>query len=104
MAHLSQIHGDGLSIQQLARQHLTRLRDAVNETVHLGVMRGEAVVYIDKLESSNSIRLVSTVGQEMPMLTTALWRAWCSLLQAWLCSLLQQGVSRLPRPIQRSLR
>jgi DNA-binding IclR family transcriptional regulator len=80
MAHLSQIHGDGLSIQQLARRHLTRLRDAVNETVHLGVMRGEAVVYIDKLESSNSIRLVSTVGQEMPMLTTALGRAILSAL------------------------
>jgi DNA-binding IclR family transcriptional regulator len=75
MAHLSQIHGHNLSIQALARPHLRRLRDEVNETVHLGVIRDDAVVYIEKLESSNSIRLVSTVGQEMPVLTTALGRA-----------------------------
>src|SRR6266516_271025 len=37
MAHLSQIHGHALSIQALARPHLTTLRDEVNETVHLGV-------------------------------------------------------------------
>lgn len=80
MAHLSQIHRDGLSIQVLARPHLTRLRDEVNETVHLGVIRGDGVVYIEKLESSNSIRLVSTVGQEMPILTTALGRAILSAL------------------------
>jgi IclR family transcriptional regulator, KDG regulon repressor len=80
MAHLSQIRGDGLSIQVLARPHLTRLRDEVNETVHLGVIRDDAVVYIEKLESSNSIRLVSTVGQEMPILTTALGRAILSAL------------------------
>ena len=80
MAHLSQIRGDGLSIQVLARPHLRRLRDEVNETVHLGVIRDDAVVYIEKLESSNSIRLVSTVGQEMPILTTALGRAILSAL------------------------
>jgi len=80
MAHLSQIHGHALSIQALARPHLTTLRDEVNETVHLGVIRDDAVVYIEKLEASNSIRLVSTVGQEMPVLTTALGRAILSAL------------------------
>jgi IclR family transcriptional regulator, KDG regulon repressor len=80
MAHLSHIQADGLSMQVLARPHLTALRDLVNETVHLGVIRDEAVVYIDKLESSSSIRLVSTVGQQMPVLTTALGRAIFSAL------------------------
>ena len=48
MAHLSHIHADGLSVQVLARPHLTALRDLVNETVQLGVIRDEAVVYISR--------------------------------------------------------
>jgi DNA-binding IclR family transcriptional regulator len=80
MAHLSQIHVDRLNLQAVARPHLTALRDEVNETVHLGVIRDDAVVYIDKLESSSSIRLVSMIGQQMPILTTALGRALLAAL------------------------
>lgn len=80
--HLSRIHSDKLNLQAVARPHLTRLRDEVNETAHLGVIEGDSVVYIDKLECSNSIRLVSTVGQHMPILTTALGRAILTALPA----------------------
>lgn len=79
-ARFSRVHADTLNLQALARPHLTKLRDEVNETVHLGVIEGNSVVYIDKLECSNSIRLVSTVGQHMPILTTALGRAILSTL------------------------
>jgi IclR family KDG regulon transcriptional repressor len=80
VAHLSRIHSDKLNLRALARPHLTRLRDEVNETAHLGVIEGDAVVYIDKLECSNSIRLISTIGQHMPILTTALGRAILAVL------------------------
>jgi DNA-binding IclR family transcriptional regulator len=67
-------------LRTLARPHLSALREAVNETAHLGVIDGERVVYIDKLESGNSVRLVSAVGQTMPVHTTALGKAMLAAL------------------------
>jgi DNA-binding IclR family transcriptional regulator len=59
----------------LSRPCMTELRDSLEETVHLGVLRNDRIVYIDKLESRRSVRLVSSVGQEMPLHCTALGKA-----------------------------
>ena len=59
----------------MARPYLRRLREDLGETVHLGVMEGLAVFYVDKLVSANSIQLVSEVGQTMPLHTTSLGKA-----------------------------
>ncbi|MFH1330746.1 MAG: IclR family transcriptional regulator [Actinomycetota bacterium] len=64
-----------LDLLSLVRPHLRRLRDELNETVHLGVMEDLRVVYLDKLESANSIQLVSAVGQTMPLHSTSLGKA-----------------------------
>ena len=60
---------------EVARPHLTDLRDHVSEVVHLGVIEDNRVVYIDKLEAAQSVKLVSAVGQIMPLNTTALGKA-----------------------------
>jgi IclR family transcriptional regulator, KDG regulon repressor len=62
-------------LRERARPHLVALRDATHETVHLGVREGGHVVYIDKLDGNHSVRLVSAVGQTMPLHTTALGKA-----------------------------
>lgn len=59
----------------VARPHLMELRNATGETTHLGVLDGDQVVYIDKIEGRHSVRLVSAVGQSMPLHTTALGKA-----------------------------
>jgi DNA-binding IclR family transcriptional regulator len=64
-----------LNLPRLARPHLERLRNSLGETVHLGVMEGVAVIYLDKLESTNSIQLVSAIGQAMPLHSTSLGKA-----------------------------
>lgn len=64
-----------LSLPRIARPHLKRLWASLNETVHLGVIEGVSVVYLDKLESTNSIQLVSAVGQTMPLHSTSLGKA-----------------------------
>ena len=43
--------------------------------MHLGVMEDLGVFYLDKLESPNSIQLVSRVGQVMPLHSTSLGKA-----------------------------
>lgn len=64
-----------LSLRRVARPHLERLRESLNETVHLGVLDGVSVIYLDKLESTNSIQLVSAIGQAMPLHSTSLGKA-----------------------------
>ena len=71
--------GSGVSLdpelRDIARPHLVELRDVTDETVHLGVRDGNHVVYIDKIEGSHPVRLVSAVGQIMPLHTTALGKS-----------------------------
>jgi DNA-binding IclR family transcriptional regulator len=69
-----------LDLRSVARPHLTALRDELGETVHLGVMDGLGVVYVDKLEADNSIQLVSAIGQTMPLHSTSLGKAMLAAL------------------------
>lgn len=78
--NLAHIAAAGIELLALARPHLRRLRDRLDETVHLGVMDGLKVVYLDKLESSNSIQLLSAVGQTMPLHSTSLGKAMLAAL------------------------
>jgi DNA-binding IclR family transcriptional regulator len=73
-----EFHGR-VDLRVVLRPVLTRLRDALNETVHLGQLQGGDVVYLDKLESSHPIRLTSTVGGRNPAHCTAVGKA----LLAW---------------------
>jgi IclR family KDG regulon transcriptional repressor len=61
-----------LSIVMIARPHLQRLMEATNETVHLGLLEGHEVVYADKIECSQTIRMYSRVGRRSPLHCTAL--------------------------------
>lgn len=69
-------------IRQLARPHLERLREETGETVHLGVLASDQIVYIDKLESTQSVRLVSAVGQAGTLHTSGIGKAMLSFLPA----------------------
>jgi DNA-binding IclR family transcriptional regulator len=62
-------------LRTVAAPHLRALREDLGETVHLGVMEDLGVFYVDKLESPNSIQLVSRVGQVMPLHSTSLGKA-----------------------------
>lgn len=69
-----------LDLRTAAAPYLSQLRDQLGETVHLGVMEDLGVVYLDKLESPSSIRLVSRIGQVMPLHSTSLGKAMLAAL------------------------
>lgn len=74
--HIAGVVAARTDLRSLARPHLSRLRDLAQETVHLGVVEDDRVVYVDKLEpTGQSIRLVTAVGQSMPVHSTALGKA-----------------------------
>jgi IclR family acetate operon transcriptional repressor len=68
-----------IDVRSVLRPLLVRLSERFNETVHLGVLDGGDVVYLDKLESTHPIALTSRVGGRNPAHCTAVGKA----LLAW---------------------
>lgn len=54
----------------VAKSHLQQLVEDINETVHLCVEEYEEIVYIDKIESNQTIRMSSRIGSRAPMYCT----------------------------------
>ena len=66
-----------LDVRNVIHPYLDSLRHELNETVHLGFLDSgyTRVVYIDKLDSTKSVRMVSHVGKAVPVHCTALGKA-----------------------------
>ncbi|MFT4231895.1 MAG: IclR family transcriptional regulator [Leucobacter sp.] len=71
-AVLAAAFSEGLDLRQEARPLMGQLRERTTETVHLGVLSGAQIVYIDKLDSPNAVRMVSRVGGTNPAYSTAI--------------------------------
>ncbi|WP_407319187.1 IclR family transcriptional regulator [Isoptericola halotolerans] len=63
------------NLPALLRPALDALSAAVDELVHLGVLAGREVVYLEKVEPQRAVRVWSAVGRRRPAATTALGRA-----------------------------
>ncbi len=61
-----------IDLRSAASRHLDKLNKTVGHTVHLAALEGDNVVYIDKRESLNPVRLWSRIGHVAPAHCTAL--------------------------------
>lgn len=59
------------NIVNIAKPYLEKLSQEVNETVHLCIEDHGEVIYIDKIESNQTIRMYSRIGSRAPMYCTA---------------------------------
>ncbi|MER7005452.1 IclR family transcriptional regulator [Dactylosporangium sp. NPDC000555] len=66
-------------LRKAAHPYLVKLAEISGETAHLGVPLGGRLVYIDKVESAKSVRLVSHIGSQAPMHCTSMGKAMLSL-------------------------
>jgi IclR family acetate operon transcriptional repressor len=66
---------DALELREVASDVMARLAEVSDETCHLGVIEGRSVLYIDKVESPHSLRMVSRVGGMNPLHCTGLGKA-----------------------------
>lgn len=67
-------------VRKIAEPHLRRLRDDTGETVHLAIRSGDELVYIDKMESREVVRMSSTVGTRVPFHSSGVGKAFLSAL------------------------
>lgn len=56
-----------LDFRKIALPFMKELRDEINEIVHLVVLDGDQATYIEKVESSQTIRLYTRVGKSTPL-------------------------------------
>jgi IclR family acetate operon transcriptional repressor len=70
---------DQLDLRSLVHPLLIRARDRWDETAHVAVLDGADVVYLDKVESRQPLKLSSAIGGRNPAHATSLGKA----LLAW---------------------
>lgn len=80
-----------MDVVSIARPFITKLSDTLEETVHLGRLDGFDVVYIDKIESTQSMRISTARGTRNPAYCTGVGKAMLAhmpltVIQTWLKS------------------
>jgi DNA-binding IclR family transcriptional regulator len=71
-----------MSIRDVARPDLETLEGEVGETVHLAVLDGRDVLFVDSVESNRVVRVGSRIGVRLPAHTTSLGKAMLASLSA----------------------
>lgn len=64
-----------MDLINIARPAMAKLAEITGETVHLSVLEGTEVVYVDKIESAHHIRAHTSVGMRAPAFTMATGKA-----------------------------
>ncbi|MBA2945516.1 IclR family transcriptional regulator [Streptomyces himalayensis] len=86
----------GSSLFAAAREPMIRLRDRVNETIHLAVPDAlQCMVVVDRVDSDHAVRTFHNVGDTSPLHATAVGRAILSQLpKRDVEELIAQGLER----------
>jgi len=84
-----------LRVREAAWPIMQQLRDRFGETINLGVLHGERVVYLEMAVSRRALRLRATVGAHDPAYSTALGRAMIAFLPR------EQWAKHIPKRLTR---
>lgn len=66
---------DALGLRQAARPHLEHLARSSADTVHLGILDGSEVLYLEKVSGQRRLEISSRIGERMPVWSTGLGKA-----------------------------
>lgn len=72
---MSQRMEQGFELKHVARPYMVKLNELSKESVHLGVLNNNKVLYVDTIDSPQVIRLVAEVGSTNAVHCTALGKA-----------------------------
>jgi DNA-binding IclR family transcriptional regulator len=75
LAERTRVLFDQLDIRRAALPHLEQLREWCGESVNLGILDGDSVVYIERLFGRQSLGIRSELGKHAPIHSTALGKA-----------------------------
>lgn len=78
---LARLSWDRVDIRREAQQTIVALVRESGETVHLAVLDGTDVVYVDKVEGSHRMRMASMIGVRNPAYCTGVGKALLAYLE-----------------------
>jgi len=73
--HMGNIYRDQIDLYGVALPFISKLASKTEETVHLAVLNNYQVLYIGKIESSQSISIRSHIGSSNPCYSTGVGKA-----------------------------
>lgn len=71
---------NGSDLRSIAAPHLRKLQEQTGESVHLGLLRGAEIIYLDKIDGKHAVRMHSQIGRVSPAYCTGVGKAALSLL------------------------
>lgn len=71
---------NGNDLRSIAAPHLRKLQEMTGESVHLGVLRGAEIIYLDKIDGKHAVRMHSQIGRVSPAYCTGVGKVALSLL------------------------
>lgn len=72
---------NALDIKQLARPYLSQLENICGHTVHMAQLIGKDLVYIEKIEGSDNVKMYSHIGKNLPIHASAIGKVIFSRLE-----------------------
>lgn len=63
------------TIRGVAKPHLLQLYNEINETINLGILDGEDIVYLDKMVSTSPLRVELELGIKIPLYCSSLGKS-----------------------------
>jgi DNA-binding IclR family transcriptional regulator len=71
---------EDVDLRNLAGPHLAKLNETSRDTVHLGILEDDQVLYLDKIDGHAAVRLWSRVGKRSSLHCTGLGKAMAAFL------------------------
>ena len=71
---------DNVQLRQIVHPFLQQLTSETNETTHLAVLDGAEIVYIDKVDNAQAMRMRSRVGQRGNVYSTAVGKSMLAFI------------------------
>jgi DNA-binding IclR family transcriptional regulator len=64
-----------MDLPRVAREHLEALSASTGDTVHLGILNENQVLYLDKVTGTRRVEVCSRIGERQPLRSTGLGKA-----------------------------
>jgi DNA-binding IclR family transcriptional regulator len=97
LAALGLVAARRLDFRRSARPHMEVLFGRFGETVNLGVLDAETVLYVDMLESRHSLRMAAVIGSRDALHTTALGKSMLAHMPEERLTAFVQRATFIPR-------
>lgn len=81
LLELGNIISNSLDIRKIAAPIINDICSKIEETVHLGTLDNMEVVYIDKQESNQSMRIFTTIGTRNPAYCTGIGKSMLAYVE-----------------------